>query len=112
MGGALNVVRREIEFWSLPEAIPTHIDINVKDLNIGDSLHIESVNLPEGVTPVIERNFTIATIAGRVKQDEEPTAAAEGAEGEAPADAADVPATAQGEPAPAAEGEKKAEEKK
>ncbi len=88
-GGVLNVVRHEIEFVCKPEAIPASIEISVQELDIGSSVHISDIKLPEGVTPSIKRNFTIATIAGRAKAEEEPAAAAA-----APATAA-VPATAQ-----------------
>ena len=61
--------------------IPDYIEIDVQKSEIGDSLHISTVALPEGVRPAIERDFTIATIAGRMKKVEEETA--EAAEGEA-----------------------------
>jgi large subunit ribosomal protein L25 len=64
-GGVLNIVRHEIEFTCLPEAIPTHIEVNVQDMDIGHSIHIGDIKLPAGVEPVIKRNFTIATVAGR-----------------------------------------------
>ncbi len=93
-GGVLNVVRHEVELNCRPESIPASIEINVQEMDIGDSVHINSVQLPEGVTPVIKRNFTIATIAGRsAKADEEPTGA--------PAAAATPEATAQKKEEPA-----------
>lgn len=64
-GGVLNIVRHEIEFTCAPEAIPTHIEVNVQEMDIGHSVHIGDIKLPEGVVPVIKRNFTIATVAGR-----------------------------------------------
>jgi large subunit ribosomal protein L25 len=64
-GGVLNIVRHEIEFTCAPEAIPTHIEVNVLDMDIGDSIHINDIKLPAGVVPVIKRNFTVATVAGR-----------------------------------------------
>jgi large subunit ribosomal protein L25 len=64
-GGALNVVRHTIELFVPADAIPESIDVDLTGLDIGDSLHISAVNLPEGVTPTItDRDFTIATIAG------------------------------------------------
>jgi len=75
-GGVLNVVRHEIEFWCAADAIPTHIDLNVQAVDIGRSVHIEDMELPKGVTPVIKRNFTVATIAGRGKAEEEAAPAA------------------------------------
>jgi large subunit ribosomal protein L25 len=75
-GGVLNIVRHEIEFWCEFDSIPTHIEINIQSLDIARSLHINDIELPKGVTPTIKRNFTIATIAGRGKADEEPAATA------------------------------------
>ena len=77
-GGVLNIVRHEIEFWCAYDAIPTHIEINIQTLDIARSIHIDDIELPKGVTPTIKRNFTILTIAGRGKAEEEaaPVAAA------------------------------------
>ena len=64
-GGALNIVRHTIELYVPADAIPEAIEVDLTGLNIGDSLHISAVTLPEGVTPTItDRDFTIATIAG------------------------------------------------
>jgi large subunit ribosomal protein L25 len=64
-GGALNIVRHTIELRVPVDAIPEAIEVDLTGLDIGDSLHISAVTLPEGVTPTItERDFTIATIAG------------------------------------------------
>ncbi|AQX27598.1 MULTISPECIES: 50S ribosomal protein L25/general stress protein Ctc [unclassified Bartonella] len=63
-GGVLNIVRHEIECTALAHAIPEAIEIDLSSYSIGDSIHISAVQLPKGVTPVIqERDFTIATIA-------------------------------------------------
>lgn len=88
-GGVLNIVRHEIEFVCAPEAIPEHIEINIQNLDIGSSVHIGDVELPQGVTPAIKRNFTIATIAGRSKEEEE-RPAAEAAAAATPAAGADA----------------------
>lgn len=64
-GGALNIVRHTIELYVPVDAIPEFIEADLTGLEIGDSLHISAVPLPEGVTPTItDRDFTIATIAG------------------------------------------------
>jgi large subunit ribosomal protein L25 len=91
-GGVLNIVRHEIEFICVPEAIPTHIEVNIQTLDIGANVHINDIKLPEGVTPAIKRNFTIATIAGRGKEEESKTA--------------DAAAPAEGAAAPAADAKK------
>src|ERR1700689_1112738 len=62
-GGILNVVRHAIDMLCPVDAIPEHITIALDDLEIGDSVHISKVKLPEGVRPVISRDFTIASIA-------------------------------------------------
>jgi large subunit ribosomal protein L25 len=97
-GGVLNVVRHELELICAPDKIPSIIEIDVKDANIGHSIHISHVPLPEGVSPAItSRDFTIATIAGRGKDDEEAKPGAE---------AAAAPAAAKAAPAKAAPAKK------
>jgi large subunit ribosomal protein L25 len=64
-GGVLNIVRHEVEFHCPADAIPDFITVDLSGADIGDSIHISSVALPNGVKPVIaDRDFTIATIAG------------------------------------------------
>lgn len=76
-GGVFNIVRHEIEFLCDPDSIPPHIEISIQAVDIGHSVHINDIELPKGITPAIKRNFTIVTIAGRGKAEEEaPTAAA------------------------------------
>jgi|KBSSwiStaDraftv2_1062776.scaffolds.fasta_scaffold146310_2 large subunit ribosomal protein L25 len=77
-GGILNVVRHEIEVRCPADAIPNHFDVDLTGLEIGDSVHISAMKLPEGVKPTItERNFTVATIVGRAAEEEvKPVAAA------------------------------------
>jgi large subunit ribosomal protein L25 len=70
-GGVLNVVRHEIDLVCSPENIPHEISIDLTGLDIGDSVHISAVQLPEGAKPTIDRDFTIASIAA-------PTVRAEG----------------------------------
>jgi large subunit ribosomal protein L25 len=87
-GGLLNIVRHEIEAHCRADAIPHHIEVDLTGLDIGDSVHISMVTLPEGVRPTItDRDFTVATIAAPTVVQEETAAAAapaEGEEGEAP----------------------------
>lgn len=64
-GGVLNIVRHDIELSCPADAIPESIEIDLTGLDIGDSIHISSVKLPENVTSTIaDRDFTIATVAG------------------------------------------------
>lgn len=98
-GGVLNVVRHEVEVTCPYDRIPAFFEIDVTGLEIGRSIHVSAITLPAGVAPVIKgRDFTIATIAGAVKQEEAPAAAAAAA---APAAAAAAGAKAA---APAAGG--------
>jgi large subunit ribosomal protein L25 len=62
-GGVLNVVRHEIDMRCPVESIPEHITIDLAGFEVGDSIHISHVKLPDGVKPKIDRDFTIATIA-------------------------------------------------
>jgi len=62
-GGVLNVVRHEVELSCPATRIPEFIELDLIEAQIGDTLHISAVNLPEGVSPTItDRDFTIATI--------------------------------------------------
>ena len=90
-GGTLNIVRHTIELLVPAEAIPESIDADLTGFNIGDSLHISAIKLPEGARPTIaERDFTVATIVAPSGLKEEAAAAAaapaaEPAAGAAPA---------------------------
>ncbi len=64
-GGVLNVVRHTVEVICPAGSIPESIDVDVAGMDIGDSVHISAVTLPDGVTPAItDRDFTIATMQG------------------------------------------------
>jgi large subunit ribosomal protein L25 len=63
-GGVLNVVRHTIEVYCRVDNIPQLITVDLEGLDIGDSVHISAVKLPEGVRPTITtRDFTIAAVA-------------------------------------------------
>jgi len=62
-GGVLNVVRHEIDLRCPVESIPEQIIIDLTGTEVGESIHISRVTLPEGVKPKIDRDFTVATIA-------------------------------------------------
>ena len=63
-GGVLNVVRHEVEVNCPAVSIPESLTVDLDGANVGDSIHISAVKLPEGVEPTIsDRDFTIATIA-------------------------------------------------
>ena len=75
VGGVLNVVRYEVELLCPATTIPEKITVDLQGLKIGDSVHISSIELPDGVAPTItDRDFTIATIAspgGGVKNEDD-----------------------------------------
>lgn len=63
-GGVLNVVRYSVELNCPADSIPDSIEVDLAEVNMGDSVHISDITLPDGVVPVIsDRDFTIATIA-------------------------------------------------
>ena len=100
-GGVLNIVRRKVELRCPSENIPEDIVIDLAGTDIGTSIKISSVKLPENVLPVItDRDFVIATVAAPtiIKEPEKPAEgeAAEGAEGEVVADGTEKPAEATG----------------
>jgi large subunit ribosomal protein L25 len=79
-GGVLNVVRHELELVCESDKIPGEIELNLAGLDIGDSIHISHVTLPEGsLSAITDRDFTIATIVApsAMKQTEEEAAPVE-----------------------------------
>jgi large subunit ribosomal protein L25 len=61
-GGVLNIVRHEVELKCPADAIPDDVVVDVTGFDVGSSIHISVVKLPQGVKTVIDRDFTIATI--------------------------------------------------
>lgn len=93
-GGALNVVAREIPVLCKPDFIPEKIEVDLSDLQIGESLHIKDITFPTGVKADEAEDFTIVTVHAPMAEEAEPVAAPA-------ADAAATPAAA-----PAAEEKK------
>jgi large subunit ribosomal protein L25 len=85
MGGMLQQVRREIEIKCLPSQIPDTVEIDVSALNIGDSVHLNDIQLPEGVKVLDDADLTIATVLAPTVEKE---VTAEEAEGEVAEEAA------------------------
>ena len=113
-GGVLNIVRRKVELRCPTENIPTELVVDLNNLDIGASIKISFINLPENVTPTIQgRDFVIATVAAPtvVKEPEKP-AEAEGEGGEAAEAAADGDAKPEEGAEKAADGDKGKEEGK
>jgi large subunit ribosomal protein L25 len=81
VGGILEQVRRVIEIQCLPGDIPKSIDIDVSALKIGDSIHVQDIQV-EKAKIISETNFTIATVVPPVVEEKVVEAAApEAAEG-------------------------------
>jgi len=85
-GGVLNIVRRKIELKCATENVPNELVVDLDGLEIGTSIKISSIALPENVKPTIQgRDFVVATVAAPTvfKEPEKPAeeAASEGAEG-------------------------------
>ncbi len=102
-GGVLNIVRRKVELKCPAESIPDEIVVDLAGTDIGTSIKISSVKLPENVIPTItDRDFVVATVAAPtvIKEPEKPAeeTPAEGAEGETPAEGAET-AAKEGDPA-------------
>ncbi len=96
-GGVLNIVRRKVELKCPAENIPDEIIVDLAGTEIGTSIKISSVKLPDNVIPTItDRDFVVATVAAPtvIKEPEKPAeeTSAEGAEGEAPAEGAEAAA--------------------
>ena len=80
-GGVLNIVRRKVELTCPTENIPKEIIVDLDNLDIGSSIKISFVKLPENVQPtIIDRDFVIATVAAPtvVKEPEKPAETSEG----------------------------------
>jgi large subunit ribosomal protein L25 len=76
-GGILNIVRHGIEMHCSVDNIPDRVVVDLDGLDIGDSIHINAVEMPEGARPAIhQRDFTIASIAASSAVKEEAAAAA------------------------------------
>jgi large subunit ribosomal protein L25 len=75
-GGILQPVVREIEVECLPLDIPEFFNVDVSALDIGDSVHIQELPMPEGVTAVSESNLALVTVVPpTIEEAPTPTAA-------------------------------------
>lgn len=108
-GGILSQVRRELEIFALPTAIPQSLEIDVTPLRIGGSIHIKDVKLPEGVNVKTQANFTVAVITAPEVEKVVEALAAVAAPGAAPAAGAAAGAAPAAGDKKAAPGDKKAE---
>ena len=71
-GGLLQIVRHELEVLCLPTQIPESIEVDVTDLKIGDSIHVEEIQVEGDVEILADINFTVITVyAPKVKAEPE-----------------------------------------
>jgi large subunit ribosomal protein L25 len=98
-GGILQPIVREIAVLCLPTEIPAFIEVDVSELGIHDSIHVEELKLPERVEPVYDTNFTIVTVTPPTVEEVKVEAPVEGV----PVEGAAAPAAEGAAPAAAAE---------
>jgi large subunit ribosomal protein L25 len=79
-GGLLEQSLRELTVECLPRDLPDRITVDVSDLNIGDSIHVRDIKLPEGVTAKVHIELTVFSVLAPTVE-EEPVVAAEAAAG-------------------------------
>lgn len=95
-GGILQPIIREIEVECLPLDIPAYFDVDVSALDIGDSVHIEELRMPEGVTAIYESNLALVSVVPPTVEEAPAAAAAAPVEGVEAASVATEP-TKEGE---------------
>ena len=91
LGGIVQIIRRELEVECLPLEVPESIEIDISDLDIGDSIHVGKIHLEGGIEFLEEDDYTVVTVVSPKMEDEEPEEEeeieeedAEKEEGEAP----------------------------
>ncbi len=74
MGGMLQIIRRELEVLCYPNKIPNTIELDITNLDIGESLHIEEIEAGDDIEFPHEVDFTVLTVLspkGKAEEDEE-----------------------------------------
>jgi len=90
LGGNLRQIIREIEVRALPTDIPQYFEVDISELEIGDSIHISDLVIPENVNVLADDSATILNISAPVIHEEETSEEEEGEEGEAEGTEADA----------------------
>jgi large subunit ribosomal protein L25 len=101
-GGILQIVRRELEVFCLPTAIPEAIEVDISGLEIGGSIHVKEIALPSDVELPEDVDFTVITVLAPKVEVEEVVEEEELVEGEEVAEEG-APEAAEGEETPAEE---------
>ena len=81
LGGVMETYRENVRLASKPMDMPQKVVVDVTDMNIGDTISVADLKLPENVSAVHDRNFAIVSVLAKSKED-----AAEEGEGEAAAE--------------------------
>lgn len=82
-GGLLEQSMRSLAIRCLPQNLPGIVTVDVSNLNIGDSLHVRDIKLPEGVVATTDPDLTVFLVS-EPSVAEEPVAAAAGEEAQSP----------------------------
>jgi large subunit ribosomal protein L25 len=73
LGGVLQIIRREIEVLCLPFEVPESFEIDVADLDIGDSIHVRDISQEGEIEFLEDENFTVVTLLiPKIEEEEEP----------------------------------------
>lgn len=83
LGGILQIIRRELEVECLPLEVPESIEIDISDLDIGDSIHVEKIRLEGEIEFLEDDNYTVVTVLAPKLEEEEPEEEEEDEEEEA-----------------------------
>lgn len=81
LGGILQIIRRELEVFCIPGEIPEAFEIDITDLDVGDSVHVNEIPLTGDIEIAADVNFTVLTVVSP-KVEEEPVEEEEELEGE------------------------------
>ena len=79
-GGLLEQSLRYLPIECLPRDLPDRITVDVSNLNIGDSIHVRDIKLPDGVTAKVQPDLTAFSVLAPAVEEEPVAAVAEGAE--------------------------------
>lgn len=83
-GGIFQASSRELRISCLPDNIPNVITVDVSGLDLGHSIHIGDITLPEGVSALQDKGVAVATVAAPKKAEEEAAPAEEAEAAAAP----------------------------
>lgn len=72
LGGMLQIIRRELEVQCLPLKVPESIEIDISDLDIGDSIHVGKISLEGEIEFLEDDNYTVVTVLAPKLEEEEP----------------------------------------